>query len=279
MKETSLNDDSSFQDLRTCLRISVVTFYIDDDIDRLLESIVLSAKNISNIKLEVIIVENGFKTKNTHHIQIEEKYSFCQVIITGANIGYGKAHNLTLTENADYHLILNPDIILSEYSLVNAIEFMSLHHDCGLVTPLARWRNGEQQYLCKNYPDAFTLLVRGFAPNFVRKFLKSRLRKYSMVDEISDDKVFWQPPIVSGCFMLFRNSVLLDLKGFDPRYFLYFEDTDLSYRAAKLTKIAYVPTVEVVHHGGNASRKGLKHISLFTSSMIKFFNKNGWKLF
>lgn len=279
MKETSLNDDSSFQDLRTYLRISVVTFYIDDDIDRLLESIALSVKDFLNAKLEVIIVENGFKAKNAHHTRIEEKYSFCRVIITGANLGYGKAHNLTLTDKVDYHLILNPDIILSEHSLANAIEFMSSNQDCGLISPLARWRNGEQQYLCKNYPDALTLLVRGFAPNFVRKFLKSRLDKYSMVDEVSDDKVFWQPPIVSGCFMLFRNSVLLDLKGFDPRFFLYFEDTDLSYRAAKLTKVAYVPTVEVVHHGGNASRKGWKHISLFISSMIKFFNKHGWKFF
>ncbi|MCV5934820.1 glycosyltransferase family 2 protein, partial [Escherichia coli] len=69
--------------------------------------------------------------------------------------------------------------------------------------------------------------------------------------------------------MLFRTSVLTALGGFDKDFFLYFEDTDLSLRATKMTDVAYVPEVRMLHHGGNVSRKGIKHILFFTSSMVK----------
>jgi GT2 family glycosyltransferase len=44
---------------------------------------------------------------------------------------------------------------------------------------------------------------------------------------------------------------------------LYFEDTDLSLRATKMTDVAYVPEVRMLHHGGNVSRKGIKHSLLY----------------
>ncbi|WP_312043075.1 glycosyltransferase family 2 protein [Erwinia sp.] len=260
------------------LRISVVTYYIDNDIFDLMASLEIAFEKCEATRFEVVLVENGYKEKNEYHRALEEKYSFCEIIIAGENLGYGRAHNLAMSANADYHLILNPDIILQENTLTVALNFLSSHPECGLLSPLARWRNGERQFLCKRYPSVFTLLLRGFAPTFIRKILKKRLANYNMAEDITPHSVYWNPPIVSGCFMFFRNSILQELKGFDPDYFLYFEDTDLSWRAARLTKVAYVPQVEVVHHGGNASRKGLKHILLFTSSMIKFFHKNGWKM-
>jgi len=98
-----------------------------------------------------------------------------------------------------------------------------------------------------------------------------------MHDQINDRDVVWDPPIVSGCFMMFRTSVLKQLAGFDPRYFLYFEDYDLSLRTHAVARVAYVPNVRVLHHGGGASRKGSSHIRMFISSAFKFFNRFGWK--
>jgi GT2 family glycosyltransferase len=98
-----------------------------------------------------------------------------------------------------------------------------------------------------------------------------------MRDVINDRDVVWDPPIVSGCFMLFRTALLKGLAGFDPRYFLYFEDYDLSLRAHEHARVVYTPAVRVLHHGGGASRKGSKHIQMFVSSAFKFFNRFGWK--
>ncbi|MGL5119241.1 MAG: glycosyltransferase family 2 protein [Plesiomonas shigelloides] len=193
------------------------------------------------------------------------------------NLGFGKGHNQALKADAQYHLILNPDLEVAPDALKNALKFMEQHPECGLLTPYATWRNGQVQRLCKRYPTVFDLFLRGFMPTIFRDLFSQRLARYEMSDTLNDKDVYWDPPIVSGCFMLFRSEVLKQIGGFDPRFFLYFEDFDISLRTAKVSRIAYVPQVKVVHHGGHASRKGWKHIKMFGRSMITFFNIHGWR--
>lgn len=200
-----------------------------------------------------------------------------RLIQKGENPGFGVGHNRVLQTDAKYHLILNPDLEVAPDALKNALDFMEQHPECGLLTPFATWEDGEVQRLCKRYPTVFDLLLRGFAPAFVKNLFQTRLAKYEMADELNNHDVRWDPPIVSGCFMLFRTDVLQQLGGFDPRFFLYFEDFDISLRAGKISRIAYVPQVKVIHHGGHASRKGWRHIWMFGRSMMTFFNIHGWR--
>ncbi|WP_250452119.1 glycosyltransferase family 2 protein [Caballeronia sp. ATUFL_M2_KS44] len=200
------------------------------------------------------------------------------VIEGQGNVGYGRGHNLAIQRTTSrYHLILNPDIELESDALVEAIAFMDAHPEVGLLSPFILEDDGSQQFLCRRYPTVFDLFIRGFLPRSLRKPFKARLARYEMRDVIDDRNIVWEPPIVSGCFMLFRTEVLKKLNGFDPRYFLYFEDYDLSLRAHDVARVAYVPSVRVLHHGGDAAGKGWTHIKLFIASAYKFFNRFGWK--
>lgn len=221
---------------------------------------------------EVSICSDAFLQNNVpHHKSV--------YIRNQNNVGFGAAHNQCLNVDSEYHLIFNPDIELSPDALTNALAFMDAHPECGLLTPRAYWQNGQQQYLCKRMPTVFNLLLRGFAPKCIKRLFAKRLAHYEMTDVINETDVYWNPPIVSGCFMLFRTSVWKQLNGFDDRFFLYFEDFDLSLRAGKITQIAYVPSVKIIHHGGHAARKGWNHIKMFSKSMCTFFNIHGWRLF
>ena len=80
--------------------------------------------------------------------------------------------------------------------------------------------------------------------------------------------------IVSGCFMLIRRSALTRAEGFDPAFFLYFEDFDLSYRVSKFSGIARVADVRIVHAGGSAAAKGFAHVWLFVRSALRFYWKH-----
>ena len=233
----------------------------------------------ANVDIHLIVIDNSTSLSESIDSMWLRKYwpysySFIQ---SRTNSGFGIAHNLALNNGSKYHLILNPDLEPNRDALVNALYFMTQHPECGLLAPYATWPGGELQRLCKRYPTVFDLFLRGFAPEIFKKKFHSRLAHYELADKINSIDVFWDPPIVSGCFMLFRTDVLQQLAGFDPRFFLYFEDFDISLRAGKISRIAYVPQVKVVHRGGNASRKGWRHIWMFGRSMVTFFNIHGWR--
>ncbi len=194
------------------------------------------------------------------------------------NVGYGRGHNLALARTqARYHLVLNPDVLLDEGALAAGVGWMESHPEVGLLTPLARGADGSRQYLCKRYPAVADLVLRGLGwPRLMRRFGR-RLERYEMRAECTDQPLLGVP-IASGCFLLGRVDTWRTLAGFSPEFFMYFEDFDLSVRAGAVTRIAYVPAVRVVHFGGNAARKGLRHVAMFVVSGVRFFRRNGWKL-
>ena len=199
-----------------------------------------------------------------------------------SNIGYGTAHNLMLHgTGGDYQLVLNPDVELADDALTNAIRWLDAHPEVGVVAPAVTRPDGAPDYLCKRYPAVFDLFLRAFAPRFVRRAFRGRLEHYELRDRI--DPTSEQPvvgiPILSGCCLLARRTAIDATGGFDPKFFLYFEDFDWSVRLTKVTQSAYLPAFRAIHHGGGAARKGIKHITLFVKSGFRFYNKHGWRWF
>ncbi|MBA1360450.1 glycosyltransferase [Burkholderia gladioli] len=199
--------------------------------------------------------------------------------LTGhGNVGYGRGHNLAIERAvSNWHLILNPDIDLDADVFVAALDFLDAHSDVGLLSPYIADEHGHMQYLCRRYPALIDLLVRGFLPISLRQPFARRLARYEMQDCITATEAVLDPPIVSGCFMLYRTPILQQLGGFDRRYFLYFEDYDLSLRTPQQARVAYVPSMRVIHHGGGAARKGFVHIRMFAASAFKFYRRFGWR--
>ncbi|WP_277182563.1 glycosyltransferase family 2 protein [Caballeronia sp. BR00000012568055] len=226
----------------------------------------------------VYLVNNGTDEHINWSEMTNEPWLRASIIEGQGNVGYGRGHNLAIERTTSrYHLILNPDIELDDDALFQGIAFLDAHPEVGAITPNIRSGNGAQQFLCRRFPTVLDLFVRGFLPRSLRAPFAKRLAHYELRDAIDDKNVFWDPPIISGCFMLYRTEVLKKLGGFDPRYFLYFEDYDLSLRTHEIARVAYVPSVRVLHHGGDAARKGFTHIKLFITSAIRFFNRFGWR--
>jgi GT2 family glycosyltransferase len=232
-----------------------------------------------DVPLHLYVVDNGgFDAEANTLDAMSAQGVECTVVAGQGNVGYGRGHNLAIERAASrYHIVLNPDIDLDQQALIRAVEFFESHPDVGLLTPRIGDEDGHIQYLCRRYPTLLDLFVRGFLPARVRRFFSRRLARYEMQDVINERDIVWDPPIVSGCFMFFSTSVLKKLAGFDPRYFLYFEDYDLSLRTHEVARVAYLPAVRVLHHGGGAARKGSAHIRMFAASAFKFFNRFGWK--
>ncbi|MGZ5032679.1 MAG: glycosyltransferase family 2 protein [Usitatibacter sp.] len=200
-------------------------------------------------------------------------------IVTGhGNVGYGRANNLVLARLAsEVHVIMNPDVELAPDALRMALAALREHPEVGLVAPAVYGDDGAQQYLCKRYPSVWVLFLRGFAPAGLRRRYARALDHYEMRDVIAD-RFVPGVPLASGCFMLARTQLLKRLGGFDPSFFMYFEDYDLSLRVGREAGVAYVPQARIVHHGGDASRKGARHVGWFIRSAWRFFSRHGWKI-
>ncbi len=201
-----------------------------------------------------------------------------ELIAGHGNVGFGRANNLVLDRlESDFHLVMNPDVEVDRTALSHALESMAAHPEVGIVAPAAFGNNGEREYLCKRPPSLWVLFLRGFAPGFLRRKFERTLADYEMRDLIADRFV---PgiPLASGCFMLIRTPLFRKLSGFDPGYFMYFEDFDLSLRAGRESAIAYEPAARIVHHGGEAGRKGLRHVAWFVRSAARYFSTHGWKI-
>ena len=194
------------------------------------------------------------------------------------NVGYGRGHNLSIAQaSADFHLILNPDVLLAPDSLLQGLLFLRDNPAVAGLSPSVADGDGHKQYLCKRYSAVLDFVLRGFAPAQVKHWFRERLAHYEMQD-LPETSPSVNVPIISGCFMLFRTEVLHRVGGFDEGYFLYFEDFDLSLRVHPHGLLAYVPDMHIVHLGGNSARKGLRHIGIFARSGLRFYRTHGWRL-
>jgi len=270
----------------TCLDVSIVTYapnltLLAAVLERLDQALAHARHRGLLFGMRLTVVDNGPGSKWREPLR-DVLDTACSVkaveLLSGqGNIGYGAGHNLALQRsNGDIYLILNPDVLLEEDAISEGLIFLAVHPDVGLVAPVAWDGAGRRQYLCKNYPTVFDLALRGFAPATLRRWFRKRLDRYELRERVNET-VLWDPPIASGCFMLCRRTALEQVGGFRPDYFLYFEDFDLSLRLAAVTRLACAPTVRIVHQGGHAARKGVRHIGLFLRAAVLFFHRHGWR--
>jgi len=193
------------------------------------------------------------------------------------NRGFGAGHNAAIKSiESDFHLVLNPDAELAEDALRAGLARLQEDPGIVLLSPRVQRADGAQEFLCKRYPSVLVLLLRAFAPDFIRRPFRRRLHRYEMRDLCSGTAEA-DIPLASGCCMLVRTAALQSVGGFDDRYFLYFEDFDLSIRLGSQGRLVFSPAVQIVHHGGYAASKGFRHVNYFIRSGITFFREHGWR--
>jgi GT2 family glycosyltransferase len=231
-------------------------------------------------RVNIIIVDNGDDASAIGNLLDLAGLSAATTVISpGKNLGYGKAHNLAIARTtAPYHLIMNPDVRVAEDALLSAVNFLDTHKDVAALSPYASDGHGNTAYLCKRYPALVDLILRGFAPSGIRTRFSQRLDCYESRALIEQGAVV-DVELISGCFMFCRTAALRKAGGFNPMFFLYFEDFSLSLELRKFGQLIYHPACRIIHYGGHAGKKGLRHVAYFAASALKFYNHYGWKLF
>ncbi len=196
-------------------------------------------------------------------------------IYTGQNLGFGKGHNYILNElraNSKYHLILNPDAYFEKDVLSSLIEEMRSDETIGIIAPKIVYPNGNFQNSVRKFPKLWDLMIRripGLKSAFPKAFKNANYLNGKLDRPIDVDAV-------SGCFQVFRTKVLLEIGGFDERYFMYMEDLDICRTVhAYGYKVRYYPLVKVYHRSAYGSKRSFTLLAAHIKSAIKYFMK--WK--
>lgn len=199
-------------------------------------------------------------------------------IIQGhGNIGYGGGHNKAImSTDSDYYLVLNPDVSFKDNVIADCISYMEAHPNTAMTVPQGYDHTDQYAYLSKRPPSILVLIVRGLSLRWLNRVFRSQLSRYTYSETLP--AISPMPVILaSGCFMFCKTRILKSIRGFDERYFLYFEDFDLSMRMQDHGKIVELPDVRIRHYGGQSTRKNGKRIRYFARSAIRFFNTYGWR--
>ncbi len=184
-----------------------------------------------------------------------------ELILNTENKGFGFASNQgAKCVSSKYILFLNPDVRLFPDSLAKSVSFMESDNDVqiGILGIQMIDQKGAIHRNVARFPSPASLfyqmlgidrlLPRQFPPHFMTDWthLESRV-----VDQ------------VPGSFFLVRRAVFDHLHGFDERFFMYFEDLDLAYRARKSGCVNYyLSNVRAFHHGGGTTDQ-VKALRLF----------------
>ena len=253
--------------------------YIETAVSTFLDSV-----QNENIDVKLYVFDNG-STDGTVELLREKfennpKYSArFKLTETGENIGFGAAHNLILPIlnsefESDYHCVVNPDIVIRDDILCKMVSFMEApeNADVNQLSPRICFPDGRNQILGKRNPH-FKYLVASRMRNESEP--SDLLREYAMLD--ADYSKPFEIENATGCFMFFRTKKFKEIGGFDNRYFMYFEDCDITREMSKTGKVLFFPDAIVYHVWARDSKRNTKLKMIHITSMFKYFLK--WRTF
>lgn len=243
----------------------VVTYNNSDIIEKCIASILAWTKDV-DFKL---FISDNCSTDNTVEI-IEKKFPQVVILRNKENKGFGHGHNVVIPYiDSKYHFVINPDIFMDSEVVSELVRYMEAHRDVAMITPKIMNDNGTEQQLPKRNPNIRFLFLSKLKP----------LKKYRRIYTREDENLLVPTEIdfCTGCFFGIRTELFKKIGGFDTRYFMYMEDADLSRTIRKRYKIIFYPLCYVYHKWHRENVKNFKGIRRWLHSMVKYFNKWGWK--
>lgn len=250
------------------LTVIIVNYNVKAYLLNLLESLY---KSEGNFDFEVIVVDNASIDGSCEAVR--NHFPEVKLLENKRNIGFGRANNQALNlANGEYCLVLNPDTIVNSDTLYTILSRMRENPQVGIGT--CKILNGDgtlSKDTFRNKPTPVAALLRVFG-------LESKIGKgkHSYFLSDIDTEVSQEIPIISGAFMCIPTKLFQSLNGFDDRFFMYFEDTDLCYRVKdEGYEIRYFPDTGIVHFRGESTRKDkIDHHLIFNKALYQFFKKH-----
>ncbi len=234
--------------------VSIINFNGRDNTFRCLDS--LKKINASNFRINIVVIDNGSKEK----LDLSENYLHnisLKVIINKKNLGFTGGHNVginyALSKNADYVLVLNNDVVVDPNLIMELLKVLDKNEKYAIASPKIYFAPGFE-YHKDRYKEEDKGRVFWYAGGIMD--YRNVIARHRGVDEVDNGQYqkVEETDFATGACFLIRKEVLERVGFFDDKYFLYYEDSDLSQRIRRAGyKIIYAPYAVLWHSNAAAA--------------------------
>ncbi|MCA9781804.1 MAG: glycosyltransferase family 2 protein [Candidatus Eremiobacteraeota bacterium] len=220
---------------------------------------------------EIVLINNGSKRdKARDFVGMHERLRAFELKV---NSGFGQANNLGMRKaRGDYFLLLNSDTYFVDDSLQKAVTFARSNPEVDIFTSHLEQPDGTTQacYELVSPKPVWEAVHKGLGDNaLVEKFFRG----------------FWSrlsPPLterwLSGCYLFLKREVFETTGGFDPDFFLYYEEVD--WFCKRINPAGFVSTVcpetRLIHLGGASQLQNVRAEQIHLSGYLYNYKRSRW---
>jgi len=201
--------------------------------------------------VDLVVVDNGSTDGSVDALRAA--VPGVRVVRDPGNVGYARAANLgTAATRAPVVAVLNVDLVVDPGAAKALLDRLDREARLGAVGPQLRNPDGSVYPSSRTMPSIPVAVGHGILGlwNPDNRFTA----RYRQLD--ADPSAPRLVDVVSGAAIWLRRAALDEVGGWDERYFMYLEDTDLCWRLRRAGwDVAYEPSA-VVHHEQGAITAG-----------------------
>jgi GT2 family glycosyltransferase len=255
------------------ISVSIVSYNTRDLLRACIASL-LARSAEGEATLQIIVADNGSTDGSVGMVRSD--FPMVDIVETGGNIGYGRANNAALARAVGrYYFVINSDTEMEPGALRAMVAFMDAHPKVGMLGAQLILPDGSTQASCALDPSLGAIFWEQTYLDHV--FPTHRIfGGYSMTNWSYDETREVQQ-VCGACFFA-RAEAFRSIDGFDPAYFMYFEDTDFCVRLRRAGwPIYFLPEARIKHHLGASSGKDwrvrARMIAAYNQSRYYFFRR------
>lgn len=221
-----------------------------------------------DIEFEVILVDNASSDGSKEYFEKDERIKY---IYNSKNVGFGRANNLGYKyAKGEYIFLLNSDTLLLNNAIYELVCFMNIHPEIAISG--GQLFNSDMEK-CNSYGLLLPSIKQEFDTLF-RNCISKKIRKKVISDLSSDGFAFIG--YVTGADMMLRRNIIEEIGMFDPDFFMYYEETEMTYRyAMKGYKSVFYPKAKIQHLEGKSFSFKEKRVKMFMNSRRLYYKKTG----
>jgi GT2 family glycosyltransferase len=218
-------------------------------------------QHTKDVLFEVIVVDNASFDGSVEMVKL--KYPQVKLVESQENVGFGRANNLGFeVGTGKYFFLLNSDTILLNNAIKMFYDYAEQKENWGA---LGTYLLDEQEEVIHSY-YYFPTMMNSFFHElklFFRPFIKESL-------DVIDKKVDY----ITGADLFIPAALIKGLGGFDPIFFMYFEEVDLQWRM-KLNgyKRLIFSGPKIIHLEGKSTSVSQRRRFMFEKSRFLFLRK------